>query len=132
MDKSDYEMEPYIFFDSHQNPSSTHNHINQHYQSSSGDAAGIKWVGTSGRSLGSVRPQESKEIKLTAIPLKTGLYPIPSLKMSDLFLRNDYSFEEIAFVYVKPDSKHSNPNDQKVNPSLIPLSSLPLPDVSPT
>ena len=103
-------MEPFIFFESHI--------PNRHVTSSD---PGIKWSGSSGRCLGTLRPQKSREVRLTAVPLKPGLHPIPSLKISDLFLRNDYKFEEIAFIYVKePKKEHS---DAK-NPNPIPKAGL--------
>jgi len=78
----DYEMEPLLFFDNLAKNQS------------------ILWLGISGASLGKLSPGQSLEVVLTAYPVKTGLCPIPCLKLSESNLRNTFPFDEPAFVYV--------------------------------
>ena len=78
----DYEMEPFLFFDN------------------LGKEQSILWLGISGASLGKLAPSQSIEVLLSGYPIKTGLCPIPCLKLSESNLRNSFTFEEPAFVYV--------------------------------
>lgn len=61
----------------------------------------IKWVGTSGQGLGKLMPLTSTEFTLTGHPVKPGLLPIPSLKISDPILKNDFKFDDIAYIFVR-------------------------------
>lgn len=85
----DYEMEPLLLFDNLTKNQS------------------ILWLGISGSSLGKLAPGSSVDVVLSAYPVKTGLCPIPCLKLSEANLRNSFNFEEPAFVYVNPPSQES-------------------------
>jgi hypothetical protein len=88
----DYEMEPFLFYDNLAKDQS------------------ILWLGLSGSSLGKLGPSQSVEVVLSGYPIKTGLCPIPCLKLSESNLRNSFSFEEPAFVYVNSGSEGARDN----------------------
>jgi hypothetical protein len=78
----DYEMEPSLYFEN------------------SAKDQSILWLGISGRSLGKLKPLSSADFSLTAYPVKSGLLPVPGLRINELMLKNNYDFDEIAYVFV--------------------------------
>lgn len=61
----------------------------------------ILWLGISGKVLGNLKPMESIDFPLTAFPVQEGIQPIPKIRISDVVLKNNYDFEEIAYVFVR-------------------------------
>lgn len=61
----------------------------------------LLWLGTSGRSLGLLDPSTSVNFKLSVYPIQRGIQCLPSIRILDSYLKNDYNFEEIAFVFVE-------------------------------
>jgi len=61
----------------------------------------LLWLGLSGRSLGQLEPSSFVDFELSLYPIKTGMHCLPRIKISDSTLKNDYHFDEIAFVFVE-------------------------------
>jgi hypothetical protein len=61
----------------------------------------LLWLGLSGRSLGQLEPSNFVDFELSLYPIKTGMHSLPRIKISDSTLKNDYHFDEIAFVFVE-------------------------------
>lgn len=59
------------------------------------------WLGISGKSLGKLKPAESIDVKMTAYPIRLGLWPIPSLRLSDPHLQANYFFKDVASVFIR-------------------------------
>ena len=92
---SDYPIEPFLHFDNLAKDQS------------------ILWLGISGKSLGELKPADSIDIKLTAYPIRTGLCAIPCLRLSDPHLQVNYSFEEVAYVFVNATPTNGSLNDAR-------------------
>ncbi|RWS24584.1 trafficking protein particle complex subunit 13-like protein [Leptotrombidium deliense] len=76
------DMEPYLYFDNKSTEQS------------------ILWLGISGKSLDKLAPLSSAVFSLTGYPIKNGLHPIPSIRITDVLSKNHYDFSEIAYVFV--------------------------------
>lgn len=61
----------------------------------------LLWLGISGRSLGQLEPSNFVDFELSLYPIKKGMHSLPRIKIIDSFLKNDYEFDEIAFVFVE-------------------------------
>lgn len=81
----DFEMEPLLYFDN------------------SAKGQSLLWLGISGKSVGKLAPSQSVDVEMTAYPIKVGLCPLARIKISEPTLRNNYDFDEVAYVYVNPD-----------------------------
>lgn len=80
---SDAEMEPYLSFD------------NQDKEVS------ICWLGISGSSLGKVLPGESIDFNMKCYPVKSGLSPVPSIKISVPIMNMNETFNELSYVFIQ-------------------------------
>jgi len=79
---SDYDMEPELYFDNLEKDQS------------------ILWLGISGKSLGRVKPLSSIDFSLTAYPIRSGLLPVPRIRINEVLTKNNFDFDEIAYVFV--------------------------------
>jgi len=61
----------------------------------------LLWLGLSGRSLGQLEPSNFVDFELSLYPIKIGMHSLPRIKITDSNSKNDYEFDEIAFVFVE-------------------------------
>ena len=61
----------------------------------------IFWLGISGISLDKLVPNQSTTFDLIAYPTKSGLQLLSPIIIQDRNMKEDYAFDEIAFVFVK-------------------------------
>lgn len=61
---------------------------------------GLLWQGVSGHQLGELLPHSSILLNLEAIPIKTGLLVISGIRLTDVFLKRTYDYDDIAQVFV--------------------------------
>lgn len=59
----------------------------------------LLWCGISNRKLGPLEPGKCIVVKLTALPIHTGLHNITGLTLVDLFLKRTYDYDDLASIY---------------------------------
>lgn len=59
----------------------------------------LLWCGISNKKLGPLEPGKSIIIKLTALPINTGLHGITGVTLFDLFLKRTYDYDDLASIY---------------------------------
>ncbi|XP_013786738.1 trafficking protein particle complex subunit 13-like isoform X2 [Limulus polyphemus] len=64
---------------------------------------GLWWQGISGRGLGKLDPGASVELNLTALPVRTGVQVVSGIRLTDVFLKRMYDYDDIAQVFVNSD-----------------------------
>ena len=94
---SDIEVEPYLSFDNQDKDTS------------------ICWLGISGSSLGKVKPSSSTDFEVTCYPVKDGLAPIPSLRITVPSIKFEETFNELAYVFIKSDDAMEINGQSSVN-----------------
>ena len=61
---------------------------------------GLIWCSTSGRHLGQVEANSTKDLALNLLPVLPGLQAISGIRLTDTFLNRTYEHDEIAQVFV--------------------------------
>ncbi|XP_054162614.1 trafficking protein particle complex subunit 13-like [Oppia nitens] len=61
----------------------------------------LLWLGISGQSLGPLKPSSFVDFELSVYPIECNLHCLPTLKITDSYLKIDYKFDEIASVFVE-------------------------------
>ena len=61
----------------------------------------LLWLGLSGRPLGVMEPSAYVDFELSVYPIEVGMHCLPTIKITDSYLKIDYKFDEIAFVFVE-------------------------------
>lgn len=60
----------------------------------------LVWCSTSGRHLGEVKANSTRDVALKLLPVCTGLQAISGIRLTDTFLKRTYEHDEIAQVFV--------------------------------
>ncbi|PNF19837.1 Trafficking protein particle complex subunit 13 [Cryptotermes secundus] len=63
-------------------------------------SSGLVWSGVSGRQMGKLEPGASIHLPLCMVPLATGLQNISGIRLTDVFLKRTYDYDDLAQVFV--------------------------------
>lgn len=63
-------------------------------------SSGLVWSGVSGRQLGTLEPGASIHLPLCMVPLASGLQNISGIRLTDVFLKRTYDYDDLAQVFV--------------------------------
>ncbi|XP_063226118.1 trafficking protein particle complex subunit 13 [Bacillus rossius redtenbacheri] len=82
-------------------------------------STGLEWSGVSGRQLGRLESGTSLTLPLCLVPLTAGLHNISGIRITDVFLKRTYDYDDLAQVFVvqrfsDDDDADAIPNSQKV------------------
>ncbi|XP_049831882.1 trafficking protein particle complex subunit 13 isoform X1 [Schistocerca gregaria] len=67
-------------------------------------ASGLVWSGVSGRQMGKLEPGASVYFSLCLVPTTPGLQNISGIRLTDIFLKRTYDYDELAQVFVTQKS----------------------------
>ncbi|KAJ9578659.1 hypothetical protein L9F63_005149 [Diploptera punctata] len=63
-------------------------------------SSGLAWSGVSGKQMGKLEPGASIHLPLCMVPLSSGLKNISGIRLTDVFLKRTYDYDDIAQVFV--------------------------------
>lgn len=63
-------------------------------------SSGLVWSGVSGRQMGKLEPGASIHLPLCMVPLASGLQNISGIRLTDVFLKRTYDYDDLAQVFI--------------------------------
>jgi trafficking protein particle complex subunit 13 len=85
---------------------------------------GHAYTGSSEQSLGMIEPEKFKEFTLTIFPARMGIVNISDVKLTDVFMKRSYEFEDILQVFVVNDLKETYDMQNYVKYHDIPVAAI--------